>query len=161
MYSPVVLPIDPHVAVQLTVTLAENCTVPLIATVGFCGDIVIGNVPVPVSGTFCGLVLDVSVKANVAVRVPIAVGLKRIAAVQPAEAARLVPQVLPEMLKSPLSVPEIAMLLMLIDPVPLLVRVAGFVPPLPPITTLPQDRLDGLTVAPALEDAPVPERGTV
>lgn len=161
VYSPVVLPIVPHVAVQFAVRLAENCTVPLIPTVGLCGDIAIGGVPVPVSEAFCGLELEVSVKANVAVRVPVAIGLNAIVAVQVPDAARLVPQVLLEMLKSLPFVPEIPMLLMLIVLAPLLVSVTGFVPPLAPTATVPHARLDGPTVAPALDDAPVPERGTV
>jgi hypothetical protein len=118
-------------------------------------------VPVPDSETFCGLVLDVSVKANVAVRVPAAVGLNRIVAVQLPAAARLPPQVLLPMMKSLIFVPETAMLLMLIDPVPLLVNVTGFAPPVFPSATLTHERPDGLTVAPAPEDTPVPESGTV
>ena len=51
-------------------------------------------VPVPESATVCGLLVAVSVKLSVAVRVPVAAGLNRIVAVQLADAARLEPHVL-------------------------------------------------------------------
>ena len=49
--------------------------------------------PSPVSETCCGLLVALSVKFRVAVRVPEAVGLKTMLAVQLAEAARVEPQV--------------------------------------------------------------------
>jgi hypothetical protein len=83
-------------------------------------------VPVPDKVTFCGLPVPESVKLSVALRAPAAVGLKVTDAVQLADAARLAPQVLPEMAKSPAFVPEIAMLLMEIDDVSPFVSVADF-----------------------------------
>lgn len=50
-------------------------------------------VPRPVSVTDCGLPVPVSVNLSTAVRVPAAVGAKRMVAVQLADAARLAPQV--------------------------------------------------------------------
>jgi len=50
-------------------------------------------VPSPVTATCCGLLPALSVKLRVAVRVPEAVGLKRIVTVQLAEAARVEAQV--------------------------------------------------------------------
>jgi hypothetical protein len=55
-------------------------------------------VPVPDSATVCGLLLAVSVKLRVAVRVPVVVGEKTMVAVQLADAARVVPQVLLDIL---------------------------------------------------------------
>ena len=55
-------------------------------------------VPVPDSATVCGLLLAVSLKFRVAVRVPVVVGEKTMVAVQLADAARVVPQVLLDIL---------------------------------------------------------------
>jgi len=55
------------------------------------------------------------VKLSVAVRVPVAVGLNTIVAVQLEPAARLVLQVLLDRLKSAMFAPEMAMLLMVIE----------------------------------------------
>jgi hypothetical protein len=72
----------------------------LTATVGLSGEIVIpvAAIPNPESATVCGLLVAVSVKLRVAVRVPVVVGEKTTVAVQVAEAARLVPQVLLDIL---------------------------------------------------------------
>ena len=59
--------------------------------------------PVPVSGTVCGLPTALSVMVKVPVLVPEAVGLKVTLRVQLALAARLEPQVL-DCAKSPLTV---------------------------------------------------------
>jgi hypothetical protein len=109
--------------------------------------------PRPVSGTFCMPALSLNV--NVAVNVPVVNGRNKMVAVQLAPAARLLPHVLLPTLKSPLFVPEIAMLPMLIDPVPLLVNVTGFGPPVFPIATLYQLRLVGETVPAARQLAPL------
>jgi hypothetical protein len=50
-------------------------------------------VPIPLSGTCCGLPLALSVMLNAAVRVPVAVGLKVTLVVQLAPAANELPQV--------------------------------------------------------------------
>ncbi len=58
-------------------------------------------VPCPVNATFCGVLLAESLKFSVALRAPVAVGPKMIFAVQFADAAREVPQVLLKIKKSP------------------------------------------------------------
>lgn len=50
-------------------------------------------VPTPETVTCCGLLPALSVKSRVAVRVPDAVGLKRMVTVQLADAAKVEPQV--------------------------------------------------------------------
>jgi hypothetical protein len=118
--------------------------------------------PVPESATDCGLLLAASVKFNVALRVPVAVGENVTLTVQLDKAARLVPQILLEIAKSPAFVPEMAMLLMLSAVLPLFVRVVVFAPPILPSVTLAQVRLVGLTEAlPPVELVPVPESVTV
>lgn len=57
---------------------------------------VVPPVPNPESATVCGLGLALSLKFNVAVRVPLTVGPKTMLTVQLAEAARLVPHVFDE-----------------------------------------------------------------
>jgi hypothetical protein len=106
-------------------------------------------VPVPESATVCGLPLPVSVKFKVAVRLPVALGPNKILTVQSADAARLVPQVLLNIVKSAASVPDKAMLLMVIAPVPPFVSVTAFWAPSSPTATLTQLRLvgDGVTAA--------------
>ena len=80
-----------------------------------------GAIPVPERETFCGLLLAASVKLRVAVRTPTAAVLKRIVAVQLEKAARVDPQVLPEIAKSAALVPVMAMLVIATeDEVPLL-----------------------------------------
>jgi hypothetical protein len=96
----------------------------------------------------------VSVKLSVALRAPATVGAKRMLAVQLAAAARLVPQVLLNITKSPGLAPVRAMLLMVIAVVPLFVRVTTFCAPLPPTTTDAQLRLVGETVAAARQLIP-------
>lgn len=71
--------------------------------------------PEPVRAIVCGLLVAESVKVRVALRDPAAVGLNTIEAVQDPEADRLVPHVLPVMLKSPGSVPAMATLLIVIE----------------------------------------------
>src|ERR1700722_5064691 len=69
----------------------------------------VGAIPVPERETFWGLLLAESMKLRVAARVPTAAVSKRIVAVQVEWAARLDPQVLPEIAKSAALVPAIAM----------------------------------------------------
>jgi hypothetical protein len=101
-------------------------------------------VPVPESATVCGLLLAESVKLSVAVRAPVAAGLKEMAAMQLADAARLAPHVLLEIVKSAALLPVIAMLLTVIAAGPLFVNVADFGAPVCPSDTLTQLILDGL-----------------
>lgn len=84
-------------------------------------------------------------------------------AVQVSDTARLEPQVLLVILKSPGSAPEVAMLLIVMAVVPLLVSVTGFGPPPTPTSTYTQLRVVGLTdaVPPVVAAAPVPVRVTV
>jgi len=90
-----------------------------------------------------------SVKLSVAERVPAVVGLNMIFAVQLADAARLAPQVLLYTEKSAAFVPVIPILLMVIEAVPVFVKVTVFCPPVLPTETLAQVRFVVLTVAAA------------
>ena len=118
-------------------------------------------VPAPESAMDCGLLLAESVKVSVAVRVPVAAGLKWIVAVQLADAARLEPHVLLEIEKSEALGPEIAMLLTVMEAAVPLFKVA--VSDVPPElrSTLPKERLDGLAVTPPVEPVPIPESALV
>ena len=119
-------------------------------------------VPRPLTAICCGLLPALSVKFSVAVRVPVAVGLKTMFAVQLAEAARVEPQVLLKTAKSPASVPVNPMLLMLIVVLPELVRVATFCAPVLPIATLAQLIEDGEAAAvPPVDVVPVPDSATM
>ena len=115
-------------------------------------------VPVPDTGTCCGLPEALSVKFRVAVSVPVVVGLKMILAVQLAEAARVEPHVLLKTSKSEAAVPVKAMLLIEIWLLPVLVRVTTFCPPAWPMATLLQVTEVGETVACAAAVRPHPPR---
>ena len=117
-------------------------------------------VPRPVSGTLCGLFVAESLNTRVAARFPVVVGAKTIVAVQLADAASEDPHVLLLIRKSPGFVPDIAMLLIVIELVPLFVSVTGFGPPLLPTATFTQFKLVGETVALPEPDTPVPESVT-
>lgn len=78
-----------------------------------------GAIPVPDNETLCGLPLALSVMLTLAVRLPVAVGLKMTLMEQFAPAATLAPQVL-VCEKSPLFVPVMAMLEMVSVAVPVL-----------------------------------------
>lgn len=105
--------------------------------------------------------LEPSLTDHVAARAPAAVGLKRTLAVQLAEAARLDPQVVEEMAKSPASVPEIAAPLRLMAEEVPFVTVTVCEALAPPMPTLPKDKLDGVAVAvPGESLAPRPETET-
>jgi hypothetical protein len=93
-------------------------------------------------------------KFSVAVRVPATVGAKTMFAVQLAEAASVVPQVLLEILKSPGLVPVNVRLLMVIDDVLPFVSVTTFWPPVLPTATEFQLRLAGEAVTAARQFAP-------
>jgi hypothetical protein len=109
---------------------------------------------VPESETFCGLPVAESVKLSVAVREPVAVGLKTIDAVQLVDAARLVPHVLLAMLKSPASEPDIETPLMVIDELDPFDSVAVCAALLDPTAVLANVRLEG--VAETVPEVPVP-----
>jgi hypothetical protein len=95
-----------------------------------------------------------SVKLSVALRVPTAVGLNVTEALQLVEAARLAPQVLLAIAKSPALVPEIATLLIVIDDVSPFDSVADCDALVDPTDVLANVRLEG--VAETLPDPPVP-----
>jgi hypothetical protein len=116
---------------------------------GLAATIPVAAIPNPESGTFCGLLPAESLKLRVAVRVPVAVGLKRIATVQVALAAKLNPHVLLEIMKSAALAPVSATALIEIESEPPFVNVTDFAAPTLPIATLAQLRLVGLTVAAA------------
>jgi hypothetical protein len=117
--------------------------------------------PVPDSAIFCGLLLALSVKVSVALLAPAAPGLKVSKTVQLDEAARLLPQVLLEIEKSPAFVPEIAMLLIVIDEVCPLDKVADFAALVVPVVTLPNTIDVGLTETVPLVEVPRPVSATV
>src|ERR1019366_6469190 len=129
--------------------------------VGLAATIPIEAVPLPESATLCGLLLAESIKLKVAVRVPVDSGLKRIVTVQLAWAARLDPQVLLEMLKSPAFVPEIAMLLIVMEVASPFDSIAACDALVTPTAVLAKESVVGLAVT--LPDAavPVPESVTV
>jgi hypothetical protein len=96
--------------------------------------------PVPERATVCGLLLAVSETDSVAALAPLAVGLNATETVQLADAARLVPQVLLEMLKSPGLVPPSVTLLMVTDELVLFVSVAVCDALVDPTLTDPNER---------------------
>lgn len=61
--------------------------------------------PVPLSATLRGVELLLTGKPQLAVRAPVAAGLKMMVVVQVAAAAKVDPQVVEEIAKSPASVP--------------------------------------------------------
>ena len=68
-------------------------------------------VAIPESETTCGLLAAESTRVNVPKRFPVASGLKRIAMLQLADAAKVEPHVVVVMMKSPALVPLTLMLL--------------------------------------------------
>lgn len=100
--------------------------------------------PVPLSVTVWGLLVAASVKLSVALRAPAADGLNTTDVVHVAAAARLVPQVLVEMVKSEAFVPPTAILLMPTDEVVPFDRVADIPPLAAPRLTLPKPSVAGL-----------------
>ncbi len=100
-----------------------------------------------------------SVKVIVAVRVPRADGVKSTPTVQLEEAARLPPQVLLAMAKSPGLAPEKAISVMVIALAPVLVNVRDWGVLVVPAAVAEKDRLDGASVA--FKSEPVPDNATV
>ena len=156
------LVIDPHEADHVTSVVAENCSASLTTTVGFVGSISNAVGVAPDNATFCGLPLPESVNESVAVRVPLAVGLNTTLAEQLAFVARLVPQVLLLIAKSPALVPLIATLLIVMEELVPFVNVAdcaALVEPTP-VAGNPRDVGDTVTL-PLDVLLPVPESATV
>ena len=115
----------------------------------------------PDSETVCGLLVAVSVNESTALRVPDAVGLKTTEAVHEADAARVVPHVLLEILKSPAFVPDKPTLLMLIDVEPPLLSVEVCAALVEPTGVTAKVRLVGVTVTADVDVEPVPESDAV
>jgi hypothetical protein len=106
--------------------------------------------------------LVVSEMASVAELAPDVVGLNTTVTVQLAEAARLAPHVLDEMLKLPGFVPVKATFLIVIEEVVPFFKVAVCGALVAPTITVPYARLDGLRVTvPPPVPVPVPESATV
>ena len=116
----------------------------------------------PERTTVWGLPLPVSAKLRVAVRVPVAEGLNTTLAEQLLPAARLVPQLLLEMLKSPALEPVMETLLMVIADVVPLFNAVAIAELLEPTTTDGKESEVGLVVTlPEPPELPVPESATV
>jgi hypothetical protein len=155
--------IDPQVADHVTSVVAENCSASFTVTLALVGAIVNpDDGPDPDNETICGLPLPESANDSVAVRVPLAVGLKTTLAEQLAEAARLVPQVLLLIAKSPALVPPSVMPLIVMDEVIPLLRVADCAELVEP-TAVPGKPIalgDTVTLPPEVLP-PVPDNATV
>ena len=102
----------------------------------------------PVSAACCGLLLALSVRFRVAVRVPVPLGLNSRPIVHDFVDATPAEQPLKLYAKSAALVPVMDMVTAPIAEVPLFVRVATFWPPVLPTATLPQVMDDGEAVAP-------------
>lgn len=96
---------------------------------------------------------------RLALRAPVAAGVKVMLTVQDAEAARLVPQVLAEIAKSAALVPEIEMPAMAMAAVPVLLNVTDWAGLVDPSVVAAKAKLDGATLA--LAATPVPDNATV
>lgn len=123
--------------------------------------VVLAAIPVPLRATVCGLLLAVSVKVNVAVRTPMAVGVK-IRSTEQAVCRLEVRQALILMAKSGGSAPDRFTLETEIGEPALFVSVTDSIPLAEPTATLPKFRLVGFTLAdPLTALPPVPESGTL
>ena len=146
----------PQLALQVAVAVAESCRISLTTIVGLAGSIEKAN-PLPLSGTDCGLFRAVSVNINVAVRVPIAVGVNAMLTLQFAEPARVVPHVWLEIAKS--AAPEMAMLDRLMAEEAPLLNVTDCAALVVPTVVLAKLREAGITLAAGW--LPVPDNVTV
>jgi len=125
------------------------------ANVALVGVNVAGRAPVPVSGTFCGLLVASSLIVRFPVRVPSCVGVKVTLTMQLIPAAKVLPQgfVLVASAKSPL----VAMLLMFSTAVPVFETVTLFAGEVVLITVLENVREAGvrLTIGPPPPEQPL------
>jgi hypothetical protein len=117
--------------------------------------------PVPDNATVCGLLLDESETVSVAARDPLVLGLNAMETLQLAAAARLLPQVLLEITKSPGFVPVTDTLLMVIEELDPFLSVAVCDALVEPTFTEPNEREVGLIVTVPPVPVPVPDRDTV
>jgi hypothetical protein len=113
-------------------------------------------VPVPLSGTCCGLPAALSVTVKFALRAPVVDGLNVKLTVQFAAAASELPQVVAVSGKSAASAPVTAMLLMVSAVVPMLVSVTFLTALVRPTAKVPKPRGVGASLA----VVPVPLSGT-
>lgn len=117
--------------------------------------------PVPVSDAVCGLLATLSETVSVAERAPVVVGLNTTVTVQLADAARVAPQVLDGMLKSPVLGPVKAIFLIVIELALPFLRVAVCGALDVPTLRDPKAMLAGLKVTvPVPVPVPVPESAT-
>jgi len=124
--------------------LAESTLiVPKESVCGVTVNVLIFPVAVPERDTLSDDLNPEWLKVRVASRAPSASGVKVIVTVQLEEAARLPPQVLLEIAKSPALAPEIPILLIAIGEVPMLLKVTAFGFPVEPKATPPHTRLLG------------------
>jgi hypothetical protein len=107
--------------------------------------------PVPESATVCGLPLAESATLSVAERDPLVLGLNVTEMLQLAFAARLDPQLLLDMTKSPALLPAMPTLLIVIAELVLLLSVAVSAALLEPTFTEPNENEVGLIVTLPLE----------
>jgi hypothetical protein len=153
----------PHVAVQVTLVVAVNCSVPFTNTVGLVGamertDATLAD---PDRDAVCGLLPAESVNTRLAVRVPATDGVKVMVTEQLDEAIKVDPQVLLEIAKSDAFVPVMAILLMEMADVPVLLNVTDFGELVEPIATFANVTLVGDTdTPPVLDPVAVPDRAT-
>jgi hypothetical protein len=117
-----------------------------------------GAVPVPLRVTDCGLPAALSVIVTLAARLPLAAGAKVTLMVQFEPPARELPHVF-VWTKSPLLVPVIAMLVIVIATVPVLLNVIVCAALVVPTFWLPKLRL--VAENPKVEAMPVPVRFTI
>lgn len=103
-------------------------------------------VPVPLSGTSCGLPVALSVMLTSALRAPEAVGLKSTLTVQVAPVPNEVPQVVAVLAKSPLLVPVIAMVVMVNEALPVFFKVTVLTGVVIPMAAVPKAKLVGESV---------------
>jgi hypothetical protein len=118
-----------------------------------------GAFAIPESVTVCGLFPAESLNETLAMRVPTAVGVNIMLTVQLAEPARLAPQVLAAIVKSPPFAPEMLMRAMLMAAVPVLLKVIDCGELEAPTVVPANVRLPGKAVA--LGRLPVPVNATV
>lgn len=157
------VPEPPAVSVNVCALVSEpTSSDPNTSEDGFMVSVVVlAAIPVPLRATVCGLLLAVSVKVNVAVRTPMAVGVK-IRSTEQAVCRLEVRQALILMAKSAGSAPDRLTLEIEIGEPALFVSVTDSIPLAEPTATLPKFRLVGFTLAdPLTALPPVPESGTL
>jgi hypothetical protein len=119
------------------------------------------DAPVPLRATESGVPELLLVMVHAAERAPAVVGLKKILAVQLADAARLDPQVVDETAKSPAFAPEMDEALSVTELVVLLATVMLCDPLEEPTAMLPKERLEGDAVTlPEEPPEPSPDKAT-